>query len=127
MEYNIRQHTQGYAMAANILKLTERAQATHQAFVGAIIDESTRQMLKYCHLTKMTKYKAIWNTSFANELGHLAQGIQDIKGTDTIHFIPHTNMLADKTATYGHIVCTHRPQKEEQNCTRLTVGGNRIH
>lgn len=127
MEYSIRQHTRGYSMAANMLELTERAHATQQAFIGAIIDESTGQTLEYRHLTKMTKYKAIWNTSFANELGRLAQGIRDIKGTDTIHFIPHTDMPADKTATYGRIVCTHRPQKEEQNRTRLTVGGDRIH
>ncbi len=114
-------------MAANMLELTEHAHATQQAFIGAIIDKSTGQTLEYRHLTKMTKYKAIWNTSFANELGRLAQGIRDIKGTDTIHFIPHTDMPADKTATYGCIVCTHRPQKEEQNRTQLTVGGNRIH
>ena len=74
---------------------------TQQAFIGAITDESTRQMLEYRHLTKMTKYKDIWNTSFANELGHLAQGIRDIKGMDTIHFIPHTDMPANKTATYS--------------------------
>ncbi len=51
----------------------EWAHATHQAFIGAIIDESNRQTLEYCHLTKMTKYKAIWNTSFANELGTATQ------------------------------------------------------
>ena len=72
MKYNIRQHTRGYDMAANMLELTERAHATHQAFIGAIIDNSTRQMLEYRHLIKMANYKAIWHTSFANKLGRLA-------------------------------------------------------
>jgi hypothetical protein len=32
----------------------------------------------------------------------------------------------DKKATYGRVVCTVRPQKKEQNRTRITVGGNLI-
>ena len=31
-----------------------------------------------------------------------------------------------RDATYGRFVCTERPQKEEVEHTRLTVGGNRI-
>ena len=51
-------------------------------------DESTRTSLEYRQLIKMPKYKAVWTRSFANELGRLGQGIQDIQGTDTIKFIP---------------------------------------
>jgi hypothetical protein len=35
-------------------------------------------------------------------------------------------MPADRTATYGRIVVEIRPQKKEQERTRLTVGGNLI-
>ena len=63
-------------------------------------------------------------TSFANELGRLAQGIRDIPGTDTIDFIPFSEVPEGETVTYGRIVCTFRPQKDEPNRTRLTVGGN---
>ena len=64
--------------------------------------------------------------SFANELGRLAQGIRDIDETDTIDFIPYVDVPKDQTVTYGQIVCTYRPQKDEKHRTRLTVGGNLI-
>ena len=45
----------------------------------------------------------IWKRSFANELGQLAQGIRQIKGTNTIHFIPKVEVpFGDKVVTYGH-------------------------
>ena len=72
----------------------------------------------------MEKYRDIWMKSFANELGRLAQGIQDVPGTDTIDFIPHTDVQVRTTATYGRILCTYRPQKTEKHRTQLTVGGN---
>ena len=50
MVYNIPQQMQGYTMAVNMLKLTEWAHATWQAFIGTIIDELTGQTLEYCHL-----------------------------------------------------------------------------
>ena len=64
--------------------------------------------------------------SFANELGRLAQGIRDIDGTNNIDFIPYVDVPKDQTVTYGRIVCTYRPQKDEKHRTRLTVGGNLI-
>ena len=42
--------------------------------------------------------------SFANEIGRLAQGIRDVPGTDTIDFIPHTDVPVGTTVTYGRIV-----------------------
>ena len=61
---------------------------------------------------------------FANELGHLSQRIRDVPGTNTIDFIPHTDVPVGTTVTYGQIFCTYRPQKTEKHRTRLTVGGN---
>ena len=51
------------------------------------IDETTGKSLEYRDLIKDPKLREIWAKSFANELGRLAQGIRDIIGTDTIHFI----------------------------------------
>ena len=62
--------------------------------------------------------------SFANKLGRLAQGIRDIPGTDTVDFIPFSDIPKGQAVTCGRIVCTFRPQKDEPNRTRLTVGGN---
>ena len=75
---------------------------------------------------KQDKYREVWVTSFANELGRLAQGIRDVKGTNTIHFIPHNSVPPGLTITYGRIVVYYRPQKQERNRTRLTVGGDKI-
>ena len=57
--------------------------------------------------------RKIWEISFANELGHLAQGIIMVKGKNTVIFIPKAQVLKDKKVTYGKIVCILKPEKEE--------------
>ena len=99
-------------------------QQEHLAF--AIYDEETGKLLEYRHLHQHPKYREVWNKSFANEIGRLAQGIRDIKGTDTIKFIRKSQVPAGRTVTYGRIVCKLRPMKKEVERTRLTVGGNLI-
>ena len=54
----------------------------------------------------------------------LAQGIIDIKRTNTVMFIPKSKIPKDKKVTYGKIVCDMKPEKEEKERTILTVGGN---
>jgi hypothetical protein len=51
-----------------------------------------------------------------------------VKGTDTIKFIKKDNIPHErrKDVTYGSFTCDVRLQKEEQECTRLTAGGDRI-
>jgi hypothetical protein len=66
----------------------------------------------------------VWETSFANKIGCLLQGIQDLKGTNTCFFIQKLQVPTNKQPTYGRIVCNFCPQKKEQNCTRLTVDGD---
>ena len=72
--------------------------------------------------------KAIWENSFANEIGRLAQGVGERmpSRTNTIFFIPKDKVPADRTVTYGIIVEEIRPQKAETHCTRLAVRGNLI-
>jgi len=50
--------------------------------------------------------RSIWEESFSRELGRLAQGYQDIKGTNTIKFINFQNIPISrrKDITYGNIV-----------------------
>ena len=45
-------------------------------------------------------------------------------GTQTIRFRPKSAIPKHKKATYGRIVSSLRPHKEEQHRIRLTVGGN---
>jgi hypothetical protein len=50
----------------------------HIAF--AVVDEETGQALEYKDLIKIDKHKEVWSKSYANELGRLTQGIQNIPG-----------------------------------------------
>ena len=60
----------------------------------------------------------------------LSQGIPgQVKGTNTIFFIDKSNVLANrwKGITYGRIVVSYRPEKDDPYRTRLTVGDDRVH
>jgi hypothetical protein len=113
----------GYAFAAHQLAIKYH-DAHH--FIRAIIDNETGDMLEYRHLVKKESTRALWETSFAKEIGRLFQGIRHLKGTDTCFFICKEQVLLDKRPTYGPICCIFWPQKEEQHCTCLAVGGNHI-
>ena len=69
--------------------------------------------------------KNVWNRSLSND--RLAQGIDyGIKGTNTISFIPFSDVPADRDVTYGSFVCDHRPLKDEEWRVRLVVGGDKL-
>ncbi len=114
----------GYAFAAHQLAI-ENHVAHH--FIGAVIDDKTGNMLEYRHLVKNKSTRALWETSFANKIGWLFQGIRHLKGTNTCFFIQKAQVPSDKQPTYGCICCNFCPQKEEQHCTRLTVGSDCIY
>ena len=62
----------------------------------------------------------------ANEIGRLAQGYKNVKGTNTITFIVKKELPDDAKVTYARIVPDYRPLKHEPCRTRLTVGGDRL-
>ena len=97
-------------------------------FAAAITNESTGEPMEYRDLIKKPDLRELWQRSLANELGRLAQGIRDIKGTNTIHFILKSDIPHDrrKEITYGRIVVAYKPDKLEKQRTRLTVGGDRL-
>jgi hypothetical protein len=106
---------------------TIRAAEFMPHLANAVIDTITGEALEYRHLIKREKYRITWTRSFANELDRLAQGkLNRVQKTDTIFFIPYEDVSSDRTITYGRIVVDIRPQKEEQERTRLTAGGNLI-
>jgi hypothetical protein len=53
---------------------------------------------------------------------------QCIQGTDTFYLILHTDIPAVQwhKVTYTKVVCEVHPQKEDPNCTCITIGSNRI-
>ena len=74
---------------------------------------------------------------YADELGRLCQGVgrstanpsqPRVAGTDTFQPIHLHDIPTDRHSdiTYTRVVCEVRPQKEDPNRTRITIGGNRI-
>jgi len=96
--------------------------------LNAVLNKDTGELMEMRHLLKNPKYSELWGKSYTKELGQLAQGIPGTKGTDTIVFIKYDNIPLDRRrhVTYGKMVCTYRPEKDDPNRARLTVGGNRI-
>ena len=90
--------------------------------------KKTGKLLEYRDLISRPDLRETWIRSLANELGRLAQGVRDIKATDTIFFITKSEISRNKLkqVTYARIVCDYKPNKLEKNCTRVTVGGDRI-
>ena len=70
-----------------------------------------------------------WKKAICVELGRLAQGFEDIPGTNTIKFMTHEEIKTistDRTVTYARIVVDYRAHKDDPNRVRITVGGNLI-
>ena len=96
-------------------------------YAYAIVDPESGKELEYRDLIKSEKYKDVWSASFARELHQLAQGTNEINGTNTIYFVPHRKIPHGRKFTYSRICINFRPQKEKPYRTRLIVGGDRIH
>ena len=83
-----------YALTAQGQTPCKANSVTHQ--ISGVAQE-------YRHLIKGPERK-IWERSFANELGQLAQGIWKV-----VMFIPKSKVPKDKKVTYGKIVCEIKP------------------
>ena len=102
----------------------------------ALLDPNTGNLLEQGQLRKHPKLKPTWDTSFSNELGRLCQGIgtgttpskQQIAGTNTFRIIDYKDIPQHKRNQICHtkVVCDVRPDKDDPNCTQITIGGNRI-
>ena len=88
---------------------------------NAVLNIDIGLMEEYRQLCK-GKDKIIWQRSFSNELGHLAQGMQTIIGIDCITFILYSQIPKDKKVAYTCIVCSMYPQKKEINQPHMTIG-----
>lgn len=89
--------------------------------------EKTGRILQYRDLIQREN-KIMWEDAMCRELGRLAQGWEEegIKGTETIHFIYHSEVPQGRKATYVRPVCDIREHKKEKHRVRVTVGGNLI-
>ena len=108
-----------------------------EPIAAPVLDATTGTMLEHRHLRRHPAYKQVWDTSYANELGRLCQGIGEdptdptrkrVDGTDTFKPIRYQDIPLNRRndITYTRVVCEVRPQKADPNRTRITIGGNRI-
>ncbi len=85
---------------------------------------------KYPKLMNDPLLKKLWVPAMSKELHRLAQGKEGVtSGTNTIFFLLHDEIRCipkDRVITYARIVIDHRPQKDNPNRVRITVGGNLI-
>jgi hypothetical protein len=97
----------------------------HFAFHGNVVNPDTGAIAEYVELSKCSEGHH-WRQSNTDEIGRLAQGYGDIKGTNTMFFIPFSEIPQNKTSTYLRVVSAYRPEKENPRRVRWTVGGDQI-
>jgi hypothetical protein len=69
-----------------------------------VLNPSTGKFLKHCQFCRDPRYKTTWDTSYANELGRLCQGIGTgpspntkwVGGTNTFFLIDYYNIQCHK-------------------------------
>ena len=102
----------------------------------SVLDPSTGEFLEDRQLRCNSRYKTTWDTSYANELGRLCQGIgsgatptsKQVAGTNTFFLINYSDIPAhkQKEICLTMVVCEVRPEKDDPDRTRITIGGSRI-
>lgn len=101
-----------------------------QEYSGGVVYPVTNETItNYKKLANAPLSKDTWTRALCKELGKIAQGYGDKKGTNTVRFLTHAKIAAipkDRRITYARIVVDYRPQKDDPNCIRITVGGNLI-
>jgi len=112
-------------------KLTISPAIDIEEMCNGVVHPITKETItKYETLANDPELKAIWMKAMCKELGRLAQGFGDlVDGTNTIKFLSREEVRcipADRTVTYARIVVDYRPQKDDPNRVRITVGGNLI-
>jgi hypothetical protein len=102
----------------------------------SVLNPLTGKFLEHRQLRRDPRFKATWDTSYANELGRLCQGVgtgntpagQRVAGTDTFICIEYNDIPPHKRREICHtmVVCEVHPDKDDPDRTRITIGGNRI-
>jgi hypothetical protein len=101
------------------------------ATCNGVVHPITKETItKYPKLMNDMLLKKLWVPAMLKELHCLAQGKEGVTiGTNTIFFFSHDEIRCipkDRVVTYAGIVIDHRPQKDDPNRVRITIGGNLI-
>ena len=68
----------------------------------------------------------MWVRLLSQELGRIAQGIDDIEVNDVIDVIQKPEVPKDRIVTYANMICDYYPLKSDPHRIRLTVRGDRL-
>ena len=98
----------------------------------SVLDPASGTYLEHRQLRRDPCYKATWDTSYANELGRLCQGVgvgdtpsgQRVAGTDTFFLINYADIPAHKRKEICQtlIICKVRPEKDDPDHTQSLSG-----
>jgi hypothetical protein len=116
--------------------LCERLTILDDGNALAVLDHKMGKLLEHRQLCKDPPYKKVWGRSYSNELGCLCQGIstgdkaggKQVASTSTFHLVVYADIPHHKRKEiiYTKVVSKVREGKDDENCTRITVGGNLI-
>jgi hypothetical protein len=95
---------------------------TNVPMMNAFIHPATGKEMEYKDLMKDSTLGSLYKKGLGKELGRLCHGIRYIQGINTCLCVELTNITKDRIITYGKIVCNYKPDKEEKERVRLTVG-----
>ena len=92
-----------------------RPRTSRPHYAAPITHSETGRSMEYKDLITDPSTRATWLHSAANEFGRLAQGLPDkrVEPTNTMFFIPFSQVPKHKRPTYARFVCSYRPQKAE--------------
>jgi hypothetical protein len=104
---------------------------TFAHFASPMIHPTTGETISsYKRLMNDPETAEVWQTAFGKDFGEMAQGGDKTGQKGTMFVMTHKEIDIAKNAgqkwTYARIVVNYRPQKEDPNSIRITVGGNRI-
>jgi hypothetical protein len=85
--------------------------------------------MEHRQLHRDPRYKPMWDMLYANELGRLCQGIgtrttpntKQVAGTNTFFLINYNDI-----PVHRHVICKVCPEKDNPNCTQITIEGSQI-
>ena len=89
------------------------------------VNIDTGKLVEYKKLRLSTE-GLLWIKSCSEEFHQLCSGTPEQPGSNTMFFIPHTEVPKDHKVTYMRLVVTDRPQKNNPRRVRITVGGDKL-
>jgi hypothetical protein len=97
------------------------------AYLGHAVNPDTGKIADYKTLLH-SSVGHLWEGGSIDEFGLLLQGNGTTvpSGTDTMRFVPFSDLPPGYKATYVYFVCAYRPEKPNPYRVRITLGGDRL-